>query len=46
MKESRENHVELKGFQTTAGIKAILDFIYTGNYIKYNLKSCKTWTGR
>jgi kelch-like protein 9/13 len=30
MKESRENVVELKGFQTSLGIKSIIDFFYTG----------------
>ena len=30
MKESRENFVELKGFNSVTGIKLILDFIYTG----------------
>jgi hypothetical protein len=30
MKESRENVVELKGFQTSSGIKSIIDFFYTG----------------
>ena len=29
-RESRENHVELKGFETITGVKSIIDYIYTG----------------
>jgi kelch-like protein 36 len=31
MKESRENFVELKGFNTHIGIEAIINFIYTSH---------------
>lgn len=30
MKESKENYVELKGFESTIGIKTVLNYLYTG----------------